>query len=275
MTTDFMERESTYQEQSGGSSDGYARIYWMNGVPREKTPGRFWTFPDRMEELGIVIEKPWKAVDHTFSDGNSKAIQVAPALRIAPVCWRQQNFMKDATGGVDSWLEPGKRGKFSPNEGVYLEMLAIVEGLNVPVVFSAKGTKTVMAWLAKILPDYRKMRDEIKKTRGGRSVPPWWFWLAIRSDMDEKKQPVYEKTTGNNFVTPPIWVQSGDILNRDTWKAMYVGNDWADIGETAYNDAADWVVTPISAGYTMPAAPEPPRRNVPQPIDETDASLPF
>ena len=99
----------------------------------------------------------------------------ARALRLAPICWRQQNFIKDDEGCVATWLEPGKRGKFGPGEAVFFEMLAIVEGLSEPVVFSTKSIKAAMAFLANILPDYRKVRDAIKAERGGRAVPPWWF----------------------------------------------------------------------------------------------------
>ena len=273
MTTDFMDKETSYQEQSGGTSDGYARIYWMNGAPRDKTPGRFWAFPEWLEESGVSVGEPWKAVDHTFSDGNSKSIVVAPALRVAPICWRQQNFIKDDSGGVAEWLPLGKRGKFGPDEAVFFEMLCMVEGIDVPVVFSAKGIKTAMAWLASILPEYRKMRDTVKQSRGGKVVPPWWFWLNIRSERDAKNQPVYEKTVGA-MVTPPIWVPQGDIVSRDTWKAMYVGNDLADAGEQAYQDAAEWARQAIGDSR-QPVDAAPSYKNAPQPIEDDGSDIPF
>ena len=121
----------------------------------------------------------------------------------------------DASGNVEAWLPAGKRGKFAPGEGVYFEMLTFVEGSTEAMVLSAKGTKTAMAWLASILPDYRKMRDDIRQNRGGKHVPPWWFWLAIRGALDAQKKPVYEKTLGNSYVTAPTWVHD-DLSSRDT-----------------------------------------------------------
>jgi hypothetical protein len=267
--TDFMDRESAYQEQSGGAGDGYTRIYWMNGEPRDKTPGRFWTYPDKLIDAGISFDKPWKLITHTFSDGNSKDILVTPALHIAPVCWKQQTFIRDATGGVAGWVTERSFGKkMEAGQSVYFEMLTIAEGLSLPVVFSTKGIKTSMAFLADILPEYRKMRDEIKKSRGGKVVPPWWFWLAIRSDLDTNKQPSYEKTPQGKAVTPPRWIQAGDVTQRETWKAMYVGHDRADEGETTYQEAAEWVKRLISEGYSTQAEEAPAGRNVPQPITE-------
>jgi hypothetical protein len=275
MTTDFMDKDTQYEEQSGGTSDGYARIYWMNGTPRDKTPGRFWAFPDWLVDAGVSFGAPWKQADHTFSDGNSKPIVAASALHVAPICWRQQNFLKDDSGGVASWLPLGKRGKFGPDEGVCLEMLCLVEGLSEPVVLSAKSIKTAMAWLATILPEYRKLRDAVKQSRGGKAVPPWWFWLAIRSAIDpQTKQPIYEKTIGT-MVTPPTWVLPGDLASRETWKAMYVGNDMADIGEAAYAAARDWARQAIGdSRQPAETAAAPAGRNVPQPIED-DGDMPF
>ena len=145
MTIEFLPTDSVYQEPSNGSNDGYARLYWMNGEPRLQTPGRFWTFPERMDEASIQLESPWKSIEHTFSDGAQKTLLASPALHLAPICWRQQNFLKDASGNVDSWLPAGKRGKFAPGEGVYFEMLTFVEGSTEAMVFSAKGTKTAMS----------------------------------------------------------------------------------------------------------------------------------
>lgn len=274
MTTDFMDKETTYQEQSGGTSDGYARIYWMNGAPRDKTPGRFWAFPDWLDEAGVTVDKPWKTVDHTFSDGNTKAIVATSALNIAPICWRQQNFIKDDNGNVAEWLPMGKRGKFGPDESVCFEMLCFAEGVSDPVVFSAKGIKTAMAWLARILPDYRKMREAVKQSRGGKVVPPWWFWLRVRSAIDATtKQPTYEKTVGA-MVTPPLWIPQGDITSRETWKAMYVGNDLADVGEVTYQNAVTWAQQAIGDSRQLAETPAPTGHNVPQPIED-DSGLPW
>lgn len=275
--SDFLERDSKYQEQSTTASDGYTRIYWMNGEPRDGTPGRFWANPDQLVEAGISFEKPWKVVNHTFSDGNKKDIAVATALHIAPICWRQQTYTRDATGQITGWVTERTRGKMQPGQSVFFEMLCLVEGLNSPVVLSAKAIKTSMAWLADILPAYRKMRDEIKKSRNGRSVPPWWFWLAIRSELGPDKKPVYDKTPQGKAITPPRWIVPGDITQRDTWAAMYVGNEWADIGEEWYdNGGADWATCLISDTYAG-ATPEATEagRNVPVAIDDTNNDIPF
>lgn len=273
MTIEFLPTDSVYQEPSNGSNDGYARLYWMNGEPRLQTPGRFWTFPERMDEASIQLESPWKSIEHTFSDGAQKTLLASPALHLAPICWRQQNFLKDASGNVDSWLPAGKRGKFAPGEGVYFEMLTFVEGSTEAMVFSAKGTKTAMAWLASILPDYRKMRDGVRQIRGGKPVPPWWFWLAIRGALDAQKKPVYEKTLGNSYVTAPTWVHD-DLSSRDTWKAMYVGNELAARGELLYQEAALWASSPISDSHQVVQQETPSGRNTPRPLED-DSEIPF
>lgn len=266
--SDFADRQTEYTEQSGGgASDGYTRIWWLNGEARDNTPGRFWTMPDNLADAGISFDKPWKMINHTFKDGAKKDILVAAALRIAPICWRQQNFVKDASGGVESWIAERKRGKLPEGQGVAFEMLALVEGLSEPVVINTKGITTSMAWLVEILPEYRKLRDEVKKSRGTASdIPPWWFWLAIRSELDADKKPVYRKTPGTP-VTPPLWIH-GDITSRDTWKAMYVGNDNADAGDRAYfqDGGREWAQRLIGDGAAPAAVPA--GRNVPQPVEE-------
>lgn len=274
MSDDFINQPTAYQEQNATNSDGYGRVWWMNGEPRDGTPGRFWLNPDAMADLGIAFEKPWKVIEHTFSDGNKKQIAVAAALHVAPICWRQQTYIRNDTGGVAGWVTTRSRGKLEAGQSVYFEMLCILEGLNTPVVFSTKQVKTSMAWLADILPDYRKLRDVIKAARNGQAVPPWWFWLAIRSEIGTDKKPVYEKTQGR-AVTPPKWIKPADLDNRDTWKAMYVGAEIADWGEQAYTHGGlEWAQRLISETYS---ATEPQAasngRNVPQEISEAD--IPF
>lgn len=277
MTTeqDYLPTQTQYEEQQTSGGDGLTRMYWMNGEPRDKSPGRFWMDADRADSAGLsVLPKPWQAIEHTFKRGETASLYVAPALYIAPICWRQQNFIKNASGGVETWIEERKFAKLAPNEGIAFELLCLVQGIDQPMVLSLKSTKASMAWAANILKDYKSMRDEIKKSRGGSVVPPWWFWLAVRSAVNEKdKKPIYETVNGS-VITPPTWVTPGDIHARETWKAMYVGNDLAALGESVYLETGKaWAAKRISEGYSAQpdATPEPSGRNVPQPYTEDEA----
>jgi hypothetical protein len=268
--------QTSYEEQSTSSGDGITRMYWMNGEPRDKTPGRFWMDQERVANAGIT-EAPtgWKAINHTFRRGESADLYVAAGLRIAPIVWRQQNYYKDGSGGVEGWIADRKFGKLASNEGIAAEILCLVQGIDQPMVLRLNSTKASMAWMATILPAYKKMRDAVRKSRNGAPVPPWWFWLAVRSavkaEEDGKATPVYEKVNGS-VVTPPIWVAPEDTADREAWKALYVGNDLANQGEAIYLETGrEWATKRIGDGYS--AQPEPEGRNVPQPVSESD--IPF
>lgn len=271
---DYLPTETAYEEQTTGGGDGLPRFYWMNGEPRDKSPGRFWMDAERAESAGLVdLPKPWVLVEHTFKRGETANLYVSPALYIAPISWRQQNFMKNASGGVETWIEERKFAKLAPNEGIAFELFCLVQGIEQPMVLSLKSTKASMAWAANILPEYSKLRTEIKKSRTGQVIPPWWFWLAIRSAIGDKdKKPVYETINGS-VITPPIWVAPDNLHDRATWKSMYVGTEIAAAGEAAYVETGKaWAAKRISEGYSaQPDAPAANGRNVPQAYTEDEA----
>lgn len=279
MTTeqDFLPTETQYEEQNTRSGDGLLRFYWMNGDPRLKTGGRFWMNVDDVTSANIVLPNPWKVVNNTFKNGDSDDIYVSPALHIAPIVWRQQNFIKNASGGVESWIEEKKFGKLGQNEGIAFEMLCLVQGIEQPVVMSLRSTKASMAFAANILPDYKKMRDEVKKSRGAQVVPPYWFWLAVRAAIKPDKSPVYETVNGS-IITPLVWVApENHLTDRTAWKSMYVGSELANRGEFIYLDIGKaWAAKRIGEGYSaQPEAVEPAGRNVPQAYAEDENGMPF
>ena len=267
---DFLPQDGHYEEQTGGAGDGFPRIYWMNGVARDKTPGWFWMTDDRRVSADLTFGDEWKSRDHSFEGGGNDTIWYTPALYVAPIAWRQQTYIGSEGSQVERWITGRRFGKFADGERMAFEGLALVKGIEQPVVLGTKATKTSMAWLTDILPAYKKLRDEVRKTRNGAAVPPWWFWLAIRSARDPKGGPVYEKTKGR-MVTPPIWIAPEDITSREAWKAIYVGNEIAAQGQTIYDSVGrDWATQPIGDSD----APMPAGRNVPQAIEE-DAEIPF
>lgn len=276
--TNFWEQGAEYDEQTAGRGDGLTRVYWMNGEPRDKTPGRFWVAQNRIVDQGIELGEPWKVQSHTFRGGDTNDLYFASALYLAPICWKQQNYKGDGQGGVAEWIEGRKFSKLEAGESIAYEMLCLMQGFgSQPVVLSTKGTKTSMAFAAKILPDFKKLRDAVKKARSGAVVPPWWFWLAIRSERDAKGGIVYEKTKGTQ-VTPPIWVMPENLEDREVWTKLYVGNELAAIGQQVYSEIGkEWAQRPISDGYAPredAAAVGVENRNVPKPI-ESDDDMPF
>lgn len=279
MTTeqDFLPTETQYEEQTANSGDGLLRMYWMNGVPQLKSGGRFWMNAERVESAGLVLPTPWKVVNNTFKSGEAEDIYASPALHLAPIVWRQQNFMKNASGGVESWIEEKKFGKLGTNEGIAFELLCLVQGIDQPLVLSLKSTKASMAFAANILPDYGKMRTEVKKSRTGTTISPWWFWLAIRAAIKPDKTPAYETVNGS-VITPPTWIAPENYLtDRAAWKAMYVGAELAALGEFVYLDTGKaWAAKRISEGYSAQPdiASVAGGRNVPQAYSEDD-QVPF
>lgn len=268
--------ETAYEEQQSNTGDGLFRMYWLNGNPQLKTGGRFWIGTDKAEAAELTLPAPWSVVSHTFKRGATSDIWVADELKIAPISWRQQNFWKNEDGGVESWIEEKRFGKLEQNEGIAFELLCLVQGVDIPMVLSVKSSKASMAWAANILPDYRKMRDAVKKSRGAKVIPPWWFWLTVRAPVIGKdKKPHYEVVKGST-ITPMTWIVADDYLeNRETWKSMYVGADVAAMGERVYVDTGKaWATKRISEGYTIHAdqdAPETNGRNVPQAYTEDEA----
>lgn len=269
--TDAQEYTTTYQETSR-ESDGLLRIQWRNGQPAASTPGHFFVEADRLEALGMEAPaEPWKPFTAVFANGDSKDGYRCDAAKLQIIGVRQQDATRDADGRLTFLTQRSDRNNRPDGWTVVVEMLCGIEGFDTPVVIRSRTIKTSMALIIEI---YSKMRD-LRRDAGklaGKALPPWFFFAPVAGAKDAKGKVVYEKTKGAMVTPPRLVLPAGE--GRDLYNALYVGREFVQWGEAAYQERADWLKEPIGVSEAPPVVvPALSGKNVPQPIE--DDGVPF
>lgn len=254
------ETTTAYTEEDRGG-DGLMRIFWFNGDQKMGTRGVFFVSADRAAEHGVVPAGRWQRVTRRFSSGNEDTGFETPMLKMAIMHVRKADVTIDAEGAMQYIARPSRYEQRPANWSLHVEVLAHVEGIDPPVVLSAKRVKTSMALLELLNVLRREIIDPIKR-EARKPIPPYWFWAAIGGAVNERNLPVYEKTKGAPVTPPTLYLPPGTPRERGT--AMFVGSAMAQKGEEAYAQYAEWARTPL--GPITP--PPPPTPNTPKPLGD-------
>jgi hypothetical protein len=208
---------------------GPSRIGWRNGDRKARTPGKFYTSAN---QYTTEPTDPWQSSDmYTDEEGYETSL-----LRVAIIGVRAQWFRMD--GDTRIWLQGYEQGARK-----FTEILCFAEGIDEPVVWSAKGL-TGMAITNKggIIPTYSNgLLREAKRLAGRKDLPLWSFWLPIATKIDNRGQVVYESTGyGNNVVTPPALHLPHDD-HATNIEVLYVGNELVKWGDELRAEYGTWL----------------------------------
>ena len=112
------------------SAEMYPRIWWYNGAKQAGTAGHFYTTEREIAQCPYG----WMQVQR-YDD---EVGYTADTLRIAVIRKRSQAYSEDRSSGmtVKTWHE---HYKFNAGYRIYTELLCLVEGIHVPVVWVVKG----------------------------------------------------------------------------------------------------------------------------------------
>lgn len=257
--------QSAYTEEERGG-DGLLRAYWFNGDQKMGTRGVFFIPAERAAEHGVVPAGRWQRVNRRFSSGNEEQGFECPLLKLAVVHVRKADVVFDPSGMMQYIARPGRNEMRPSGWSLHVEVLAHVEGIDAPIVVSAKRVKASLALLDVLKTLAREVLDPIKR-ESRKPIPPYWFWAAVGGAVNDRNLPVYEKTKGAPVTPPTLFLPPGTARERGT--AMWVGAEMAQRGEAAYVEYAEWARAPLGGQAESP----PPSVNTPRPLgaDEFNA----
>ncbi len=200
-------------------ADQPPRMYWHNGDKRARTAGSFYI---KADELIATPDAPWERVER-FQD---EIGFTASLLKVAVIGYRQQPFVDDKETRTRRWLT-----HWEPGALIYTEVLCLVAGIDVPVVWCAKGlTGRAITGKGGILAQYRSTLLRAAETSAGKPLPPWTFWLPITAAVDAQERPVYTDTGHGSFVTPPILHPQALETSTKIMDRLFVGAQWVQYG---------------------------------------------
>lgn len=241
-----------------------SKIWWHNGVRQVKQPGHFYA---RAADFPAGIPG-W--VDIEKFEG--EAGLTIESVKLAVLTWRSQAFRKSDDPSVPGeWLI-----KWEPGATIYTELLCLIEGMDEPVIWAAKGlTGKAITGKGGILPTYQNglLRNAVRVA--GKALPHWTFWLPISSKRTADGKTAYEDTGHGSFVTPPAL-----ILPDDAMDVLYVGRDVLARGEEVLNEYHGWkdarrmpANTTHGEYYVEEPKALPAPKNAPQAYDPNDGEL--
>jgi hypothetical protein len=256
--------------------DGLPRIHWMNGDRKAGTPGYFWTAASQYDDPPT---EPWQAKTIAHDSGGTTEAYVTERLRIAVITWRTQAILDERDPGgknVRTYYPRANMIKGS-RESVYVEVMALAEGMATPVVWSSPSIKTSMAIIANggILDTAKRQLQDIaaKPNVWGMKLNRWAFWLPIKTTMEidaktGKPAIFYEPTKGKPVTPPKVYIPKDDPLS------LYVGDDAYSAGYEVYLQFPGWSKERRSSEELPTEEPAAPGRNVPRPIETEEEEAP-
>lgn len=237
---DTLRTFTPYHNDDTPAGDLFLRVNWYNGDPKLRTPGAFFVSKKRLDALGMDEPcPPWRVQTRTFSSGREEEGFCLERARLQIIGVRRQDVVLDADGYVKAWLTaPVDRNNRPEGWSIFVEVLGYMPGFDTVIVWSSKRVKTSMAILTNILRDFKyRVLDPARKHYKNPKIPTYAFWAQVRSAVDAKGFPIYEKTRGTH-VTPPILIVP-DKSDAALFESLYVGNDllrWAE-EQRMYYDA--------------------------------------
>lgn len=199
------------------------RIYWLNGSKSAKTPGVFFV---KLDELGAAPGSPWKPSDRF---DNEAAFETA-VLRIAPITYRNQPFIKDDRD-LKVWLDAWK-----PGASIYTELLCFAEGIDGPVIWVSKGlTGKALTGKGGILHTYKTGLLREGSRQAGKPLNNWAFWVPVASQQSAGKLVYTDTGHGSTVTLPALHLPENPELD-----SFWVGADLYKRGAEVIEEMAGW-----------------------------------
>jgi hypothetical protein len=254
-------------EQQG---DGLPRIWWHHGDQKAKPPrgGDFYT---RADDLPDGLPAPWEEAQR-FDD---EVGFTAATLRILPITYRMQAFVKDEDGRrtyLPQWVK---------GASLHTELLCFAEGFDGPVVWSMKGTtgKAVTDPKGSIFATAKKLIILEAERRLKKRVPMYAFWLPITT-LQENGRTKFVRLEQGSIVTPPMLDLPPHKTTEDLLNDLYAGKGLIEHAAELRAEYDAWrqerraIQAPAPAPDEGEADLPPVSRNQPRPI-EADEDIPF
>jgi len=236
------------------SAEMYPRIWWYNGAKQAGTAGHFYTTEREIAQCPYG----WMQVQR-YDD---EVGYTADTLRIAVIRKRSQAYSEDRTSGmtVKTWHE---HYKFNSGYRIYTELLCLVEGIHMPVVWVVKGMtgKAVTGRKTGLLDGFNEavLKPAVALWKHG-AMPSWAFWMPVAGAKTDKGKPIYTDTGFGSHVTLPTLALPATV-DREALKGLYIGRTLLDYGLEVYKASAEWQKTLRT--NEAPSAP------APQPTDDS------
>lgn len=253
----FLDTINSIDDIPEGGDLPLGSITWMHGNKAGKTPGAFF---GKATEFSGAPAAPW-VEDDRFEDDPGYS---ASALWLAFICWRAQWYKQDESG-PKIWLPDYEQGAKKQ-----VEYIVFAEGVEEPLVLTLpKFTKAKP--IQDIVGAYRdgllKQASRVAK----RGLPLWSFWVPIQGKQKDNK-PIYEEVQRNGagtgaYVTYPVAAFPDNAMDT-----LFVGEELLRRGGEVARTYGAWTQQKRLPQNTvegevlgLPA----PRKNEPQPIDES------
>lgn len=244
-----------YQTFNETEGDGLPRIWWHNGDKKTKTPGTFYT---RAEYWTGDLPEPWAADDRFDNEAGFSA----KALRILPIVYRSQAFMRtELAGKVRREYLP----KWQPGASLHTEIICFVEGVEGPVVWSAKGmTGAAITGKGGIFAQAKTALVGPAEKALKKKVPLYAFWLPISVRLKDGKTD-YVLLEQGSVITPPA-LRLPALEGRDLLNGLYAGRATIEEAAALAEQYQDWrkelrtneeAAAPVAAGRNAPQEYDP------------------
>jgi hypothetical protein len=165
-----------------------------------------------------------------------------------------------------------------------VQVLAMVKGLDEPIVLQAKGMvgshlfrRPTRRSPGGIVYQYVNAALGIAKATSTSAIPHYSFWVGIKAPRDAKGRiKTTEVGSGSSkaYVVMPELIENVDGMQRQDIVRTFVGRDKQELFQAVYEESKAWSEEVRDDFATAPTpAPTPAVRNVPEPIE--DEASPF
>jgi hypothetical protein len=262
-------------QQGDGSYDGPPRLYYFNGKKYDdpEVPDRPGSFYISEKELrGFVPGDPWKRQPGRF--GGKEVGYTTSSLGLIFICRRSQPFADLTAEGKVIGREwhpeyiraetprPWPVGVTQPSKSVYTEYLVLPDGFYDPENLGEAGVNikeavwAVKGWVGmrmnEMLKEYEASmltaaQDEISRLQGKPAGKPAWFTFRVTAqpefEYDKKRNaevPLFSHNkTYNIYFNLPV-LQIVEPFTSVEMDQLYVGDEMLSIGETLFDQYAEW-----------------------------------
>lgn len=252
-----------YATRNDADGDGLPRIWWHNGDKKTKTPGDFYT---RAEYWVGELPEPWRPADRFDNEAGFSA----GVLKILPITYRSQAFLRTEQGGK---VRREYLPKWQPGASLHTEILCLAEGVEGPVVWSAKGMTgaAITGRKGGIFAQARQLLIGPAEKALKKKVPMHAFWLPIGVKLKDGKTD-YVMLEQGSVITPPA-LRLPALEGRDLLNALYTGKALIEEAGALREQYEDWR-RELRANQDADAAPVAAGRNAPQEYDPGEFGAP-
>jgi hypothetical protein len=290
MSNDFDFGLAGYTPEDEGNEYTYASAYWLSTTRRPAADVGAWHTAsfESMPEPWVSVERFDNETGHEAND-----------LHMVPIRRREfwvMNCTDDTSRYIPHYLDSVSAKTFLAQRGFDInlyrsvrstvQVLAMVKGLDEPIVLQAKGMvgshlfrRPTRRSPGGIVYQYVNTALGIAKATSTSAIPHYSFWVGIKAPRDAKgriKTTEVGQGSSKAYVVMPELMEKLDGMQRQDIVKTFVGRDKQELFHAVYEESKAWADEVRDDFVTMPAsapATPPAMRNVVEPIE--DEASPF